>query len=49
MIASISVAIQFLIIGSMQINYALSFGVLTVFAVFVGLKGIATIVKRTGK
>ena len=49
MISSICVALQFLFIGAMQVNYALTFGVLTIFAAFVGLKGIGTLVKKTGK
>jgi uncharacterized membrane protein YfcA len=49
MIASISVAIQFLWLGDMLVNYAILFGFLTIISAYIGITSINNYVKKSGK
>jgi uncharacterized membrane protein YfcA len=49
MIASISVAIQFIYIGAMNFQYACLFGVMTLFAAYTGITAVNMYIKRSGK
>lgn len=49
MIASISVAIQFIYIGAMNFQYAIMFGVLTLIAAYIGITAVNIYVKKSGK
>ena len=49
MIASISVAIQFIYIGEMNFEYAVLFEVLTLFSGYTGITAVNIYVKRSGK
>jgi len=49
MIASISVAIQFIYIGAMNFQYAAMFGVITVISAYTGITAVNMYVKRSGK
>lgn len=48
LIASISVAIQFTYQGEMLYEFAALFGGVTIFCVFVGIKGVNAYIKKTG-
>ena len=49
MIASISVAIQFLWLGDMLVNYAVLFGCMTIISAYIGITSINNYVKKSGK
>jgi len=49
MIASISVAIQFIYIGQMNFSFAILFGFLTLIAAYTGITAVNYYVKRSGK
>ena len=49
MVASISVAIQFLLLGDMEVWYALLFGALTLISAYIGITSINGYVQRSGK
>lgn len=49
MIASLSVAIQFIYIGAMNFQYAILFGFLTLIAAYTGITAVNIYVKRSGK
>jgi hypothetical protein len=49
MIASVSVAIQFVYIGAMNYEYAALFGVMTLFSAYTGITAVNIYVKRSGK
>lgn len=49
MIASLSVAIQFMYIGAMNFQYAFLFGGLTLIAAYTGITAVNIYVKRSGK
>ena len=49
MIASISVAIQFIYLGEMIFSYALIFGGLTLVAAYIGITAVNIYVKKSGK
>jgi len=49
MIASVSVAIQFMYIGAMNFQYAALFGGLTLIAAYTGITAVNIYVKRSGK
>ena len=49
MIASISVAIQFAWIGDLIYSYAIIFGVITIFAAYIGITSINMYVKKSGR
>ena len=49
MVASLSVALQFLFLGDMLVNYAILFGIMTVVSAYVGITSINNYVKKTGK
>ena len=49
MIASLSVAIQFMYIGAMNFQYAFIFGGLTLIAAYTGITAVNIYVKRSGK
>jgi len=49
MIASLSVAIQFMYIGAMNFEYAFLFGALTLIAAYTGITAVNIYVKRSGK
>jgi len=49
MIASLSVAIQFMYIGAMNYQYAILFGFLTLLAAYTGITAVNIYVKRSGK
>ena len=49
MIASLSVAIQFVYIGAMKFDFAILFGTLTLFAAYTGITAVNIYVKRSGK
>ena len=49
MIASLSVAIQFVYIGAMKFDFAIMFGTLTLFAAYTGITAVNIYVKRSGK
>lgn len=49
MIASVSVAIQFIYIGSMNYQFAGMFGVITLIAAYSGITAVNIYVKRSGK
>jgi hypothetical protein len=49
MIASLSVAIQFIYLGGMNFDYAILFGGLTLIAAYTGITAVNIYVKRSGK
>jgi|APSaa5957512535_1039671.scaffolds.fasta_scaffold70365_1 uncharacterized membrane protein YfcA len=49
MIACLVVAIQFYLVGRLNTDFALIFGILTLVTAFIGIKGVNYYVKRTGK
>jgi uncharacterized membrane protein YfcA len=49
MIASVSVAIQFIYIGAMNFQFALIFGGMTIVAAYCGITAVNIYVKKSGK
>ena len=49
MIAALSVAAQFILMGELIWKYSILFGVLTLFAAYAGIKAVNIYVKRSGR